>query len=519
MDPEALAAAFRERPALHRFPGAMAERVRALCAFIEERYDGDAARIWREAASGEDLRARLGELPGFGEMKVRTVMTLLARQFGVQPPGIEALLPDHPTLGDVRTAEELAAYQAHKRVAEGRTARGGSRPAVRRSVFDYFRALDGLADEEREIHATVRAFVDEAIVPNVQGWWDGDTLPRELITQMGELGILGPTTPAEYGGSGISSTAYGLICYELERGDSGVRSSASVQGSLVMYPIYAYGSEEQKRTYLPELASGTIVGCFGLTESDGGSDPGAMRTRARRDGDDYVLNGSKMWITNSPLADVAVVWAKDDDDVIQGFLVESDCDRLQRPGHAQQGEPAREHHRRDRARGRARAGRRRASPSTAGSSTRSAASPRPATASPGARSARSRRASPRRSSTRRRARRSGARSPPGSSSSRSSRRSPTQHSLGLLMARRLGQLKDAGEMNFAQVSMAKRNNVRVALEGARLAREMHGGNGITTEYPVIRHMLNLETVDTYEGTHDIHTLIVGRDLTGENALG
>ena len=180
----------------------MAERVRALCAFIEERYGGDAARIWREAASGEDLRARLAELPGFGEMKVRTVMTLLARQFGVQPPGIEALLPDHPTLGDVRTAEELAAYQAHKRVAEGRTARGGSRPAVRRSVFDYFRALDGLADEEREIHATVRAFVDEAIVPNVQGWWDGDTLPRELITQMGELGILGPTTPAEYGGSG-----------------------------------------------------------------------------------------------------------------------------------------------------------------------------------------------------------------------------------------------------------------------------------------------------------------------------
>ena len=153
-------------------------------------------------------------------------------------------------------------------------------------MFDYFRALDGLTDEERDIHATVRAFVDETIVPNVQGWWDADTLPRELMTQMGELGILGPTTPASYGGSEISSTAYGLICYELERGDSGVRSSASVQGSLVMYPIYAYGSEEQKRRYLPELAAGEIIGCFGLTESDGGSDPGAMRTRARRDGDD-----------------------------------------------------------------------------------------------------------------------------------------------------------------------------------------------------------------------------------------
>ena len=333
MDPEALAAAFRERPALHRFPGAMAERVRALCAFIEERYDGDAARIWREAASGDDLRARLAELPGFGEMKVRTVMTLLARQFGVQPPGIEALLPDHPTLGRRAHGRGARCLPGAQALDEGRTARGGGRPAyaVRRSVFDYFRALDGLADEEREIHATVRAFVDEAIVPNVQGWWDGDTLPRELITQMGELGILGPTTPAEYGGSGISSTAYGLICYELERGDSGVRSSASVQGSLVMYPIYAYGSEEQKRRYLPELASGAIVGCFGLTESDGGSDPGAMRTRARRDGDGYVLNGSKMWITNSPQADVAVVWAKDDDDVVQGFLVESDATGFSAP--------------------------------------------------------------------------------------------------------------------------------------------------------------------------------------------
>ena len=221
-------------------------------------------------------------------------------------------------------------------------------------MFDYFRALDGLTDEERDIHATVRAFVDEAIVPHVQGWWDADTLPRELITQMGELGILGPTTPAAYGGSEISSTAYGLICYELERGDSGVRSSASVQGSLVMYPIYAYGSEEQKQRYLPELASGKIVGCFGLTESDGGSDPGAMRTRARRDGDEWVLNGSKMWITNSPQADVALVWAKDDDDVVQGFLVEAGTERLQRAGHAQEGQPAREHHGRARARGRAR---------------------------------------------------------------------------------------------------------------------------------------------------------------------
>ncbi len=272
-------------------------------------------------------------------------------------------------------------------------------------MFDYFRALDGLADEEREIHATVRAFVDEAIVPNVQGWWDGDTLPRELITQMGELGILGPTTPAEYGGSGISSTAYGLICYELERGDRGVRSSASVQGSLVMYPIYAYGSEEQKRRYLPELASGAIVGCFGLTESDGGSDPGAMRTRARRDGDGWVLNGSKMWITNSPHGRRRRRLGQGRRRRRPGVPRRAGRARLQRPGHPQQDEPACQHHRRDRARGvRVPASAR--FPVAAGSSTRSAASRRRATASPGARSASLETVSPRRSSTRRRARRS-----------------------------------------------------------------------------------------------------------------
>ena len=385
-------------------------------------------------------------------------------------------------------------------------------------MFDYFRALDGLTDEERDIHATVRAFVDETIVPNVQGWWDADTLPRELITQMGELGILGPTTPAEYGGSEISSTAYGLICYELERGDSGVRSSASVQGSLVMYPIYAYGSEEQKRRYLPELAAGKIVGCFGLTESDGGSDPGAMRTRARRDGSDYVLNGSKMWITNSPLADVAVVWAKDDDDVIQGFLVESESKGFSAPvTHSKAslrasitGEVVLEDVRVP-AEARfpvdgglkyplgcltqARYG---IAWGALGSleTSLTASLEYTKTRETFGRPIAARQLVQQKLTT-----------------------LATQHSLGLLMARRLGQLKDAGEMNYAQVSMAKRNNVRVALEGARLAREMHGGNGITTEYPVIRHMLNLETVDTYEGTHDIHTLIVGRDLTGENALG
>ena len=198
-------------------------------------------------------------------------------------------------------------------------------------MFDYFKILENLKPEERDIHTMVREFVDAEIIPHVGEWWDEGTLPRSLTTKMGELGILGPTTPEQYGGSGVSSTAYGLICYELERGDSGIRSTASVQGSLVMYPIYAYGSEEQKKKYLPELASGRIVGCFGLTESDGGSDPGAMRTRAVKDGTDYVLNGSKMWITNSPIADIAVVWAKDDEGIIRGFIVPTDTKGFSAP--------------------------------------------------------------------------------------------------------------------------------------------------------------------------------------------
>ena len=389
-------------------------------------------------------------------------------------------------------------------------------------MFDYFRVLDNLSDEDKDIHRAARDFVDKEIIPHVQGWWNTDTLPRELMLKMGEMGFLGPTTPPEYGGAGVSSTAYGLICYELERADSGVRSSGSVQGSLVMFPINAYGSEEQKKKYLPELASGKIVGCFGLTEGDGGSDPGAMRTRADRDGDSYVINGSKAWITSSPGSDIAIVWArtfesKGDESTIRGFIVPMDTKGATAPETKNKmslrasitGEIVLEDVR----------------------VPASAILPKSG----------------------------GLKSPLGCltqarygiawgalgaletvltdsieyTKTRTTFGKPiaarqliqdkltrmaTQHSLGLLMVHRLGQLKDAGTMNYAQVSMAKRNNVRVALEGARLAREMHGGNGITTEYSIIRHMLNLETVDTYEGTHDIHTLIIGRDLTGLNAL-
>lgn len=384
-------------------------------------------------------------------------------------------------------------------------------------MLDFFAVGDLLTTEQRAIQQTTRRFVDREVLPGIRAWWDRDEFPLHLIKQFAELGILGANLPEEYGCAGVDNVAYGLIQYELERGDSGLRSFASVQGSLVMYPIYSYGSEEQKRRYLPELAAGRMIGCFGLTESDGGSDPGAMRTRARHDGDDWVLNGSKMWITNSPVADIAVIWAKDDDGVVRGFIVPTDTPGFNAPKITSKmsmrasitGEIVLENCR---------------VPSDA--------------LLPGS---------------------GGLKSPLGCltqarygiawgalgalesvyttaceyAKTRTTFGKPigarqlvqdklvrmaTDHSLGLLMAHQLGTLKDGKQMSFAQVSMAKRNNVRVALTGARLAREILGGNGITTEYPVIRHMLNLETVDTYEGTHDIHTLIVGRALTGLGAL-
>lgn len=384
-------------------------------------------------------------------------------------------------------------------------------------MFDFFAVGGLLTPEQRAIQQTTRAFVDREVLPGIREWWDGHEFPLHLIKKFAELGILGANLPEEYGCAGVDNVAYGLIQYELERGDSGLRSFASVQGSLVMYPIYRYGSEEQKRRYLPELAVGRLIGCFGLTESDGGSDPGAMRTRARRDGDGWVLNGAKMWITNSPIAQIAVVWAKDDAGVVRGFIVPTDT-----PGFS-------------------------APQITSKMSMRASITGEivlqdcrvPADAllpeSGGLRS-------PLGCLTQARygiawgalgaleavystardyaATRATFGKPIAARQLIQDKlvRMATDHSLGLLMAHQLGALKDAGEMTFAQVSMAKRNNVRVALNGARLAREILGGNGITTEYPVIRHMLNLETVDTYEGTHDIHTLIVGRELTGVGAL-
>ncbi|THF68498.1 acyl-CoA dehydrogenase [Deinococcus sp. Arct2-2] len=385
-------------------------------------------------------------------------------------------------------------------------------------MFDEFQVHDLLAPDERLIRQSVRAYCDAELMPQIAEWWDSGDLPvKELMQQFGGMGLLGPTTPEQYGGAGVSYSAYGAMMYELERVDSGLRSAASVQGSLVMFPIFTYGNDEQRQKYLPGLASGELIGCFGLTEPDGGSDPGAMRTRARLDGGEYVLNGSKMWITNSPAADIAVVWAKDDEGVIRGFIVPTDAPGFHAPKITRKmslrasvtGEIVLEDCRIPAANLLPGSGGLK-SPLSCLTSARFGI----AWGALGALEAVLQTALDY----------TGSRTTFGKPIAGRQLvqdklvRMATDHSTGLLLAWRLGQLKDAGRMNFAQVSMAKRNNVRVALNGARLARELLGGNGITTEYPVIRHMLNLETVDTYEGTHDIHTLIVGRHLTGVGAL-
>lgn len=385
-------------------------------------------------------------------------------------------------------------------------------------MIDEFAVHELLTPDERLVRESVRAYCEAELFPHIAEWWDDGNLPvRDVMRGFGAMGLLGPTTPETYGGAGVSYSAYGAMMYELERVDSGLRSAASVQGSLVMYPILSFGSEEQKQRWLPGLASGELIGCFGLTEPDGGSDPGAMRTRARLDGDEYVLNGNKMWITNSPEADVAVVWAKDEAGVIRGFIVPTDSPGFSAPTIKRKmslrasvtGEIVLEDCRIPAAN---------LLPGSQGLksplSCLTSARFGIAWGAMGALEAVLQTALDY----------TGDRTTFGKPIAARQLvqdklvRMATDHSTGMLLAWRLGTLKDAGRMNFAQVSYAKRNNVRVALQGARLAREMLGGNGITTEYPVIRHMLNLETVDTYEGTHDIHTLIVGRHLTGQGAL-
>jgi len=379
-------------------------------------------------------------------------------------------------------------------------------------AVDFYRIDDMLNDEERMIRDTVRRFVDDRVIPIIDEHFEKASFPTQLIPEMAKIGLFGGNLPEEYGCANMNNVSYGLVMQELERGDSGLRSFVSVQGALTMYPIFAFGSEEQKRRWLPLLAKGEKIGCFGLTEPDHGSDPAGMETRARRTGKGWVLNGTKRWITNGSISDVAIVWAKSDDE-IKGFIVETRTPGFQAP------------------------------------EIKNKLSLRASVTSdlilddvvvpdenllP---------------------RSSGLKSPlmclnqarygiawgaigaamacydcaVDYTKGRIQFDKPiaqfqlvqeklahmlTEITKGQLLSWRLGRLKDEERLHFAQTSMAKRNNVRVALETARLARDLMGASGITLEYPVFRHMCNLESVYTYEGTDHIHALILGEYITG-----
>jgi glutaryl-CoA dehydrogenase len=384
----------------------------------------------------------------------------------------------------------------------------------RTELTDYMGFQGMLSDEEKLVRETGRQFVNEQVLPIIEEHARNETFPDDLIGPMGELGFFGPNLPEKYGCAGLSNVAYGLLMYELERGDSGLRSFASVQGSLVMYPIFAYGSEAQKDYWLPKLATGEVVGCFGLTEPDFGSNPAGMRTRAVREGDGrWRINGTKMWITNGSVADVAVVWAQTEDG-IRGFLVEKGT-----PGFS--------------------------APKMTGKwSLRASVTSELVFEDVMVEEEKSLLPNVR-----------GLKGPLGCLTQarygiawgalgaadacyqtaldyalsriqfdkpiasyqlqqRKLAEMVTELTKGQLLVLQLGRLKDAGNYTPAQVSMAKMNNVNAALEIARSARTMLGANGIMGEYPIMRHMANLESVYTYEGTHDMHTLIIGQQVTG-----
>ena len=376
---------------------------------------------------------------------------------------------------------------------------------------DFYKIDDLLSEEEVQIRDTVRGWVDDNVIPIIEKHAREGTFPMHLVRQMGEMGFLGANLEG-YGCPGLSNVAYGLICQELERGDSGIRSFCSVQGSLVMFPIHAFGTEEQKQKWLPRLASGAAIGCFGLTEPDFGSNPSGMITRAEDKGDHYLLNGAKMWITNGTLADVAVVWAKLDC-VIRGFLVEKGMPGFTAPEmhgkHSLRASVTSELVFQD-----VRLPKENILPGVTGLKG-------PLSCLTNARFGISWGALGAAMACFDSARKY--------SVSRIQFGKPiasfqlVQDKLafmlreitkGQLLAWRLGLLKDAHTMESAQVSLAKMNNVQIALQIARIAREIHGANGILDEYPVMRHMANLESVYTYEGTHDIHNLVLGQWITG-----
>ncbi len=377
---------------------------------------------------------------------------------------------------------------------------------------DYFGADGLLSEEEILVRNTVREFVDDCVLPIIEKHNREGTFPRDLIGPMAGLGMFGATLPAAYGCAGMNNVAYGLVMQELERGDSGIRSFASVQSALVMYPIFTYGSEEQKNTWLPRLARGEMIGCFGLTEPDFGSNPSGMVTRAVATSDGYVLNGAKMWITNGTIADVAVVWAKLDG-VVTGFLVEKGTKGFSAPEmkgkHSLRASVTSELIFQDVVIPRANrltGGEGLKLPLSCLDQARygiawGAVGSMMACYDAALEYARTRIQFGK----------------PIASFQMTQEKLVhmlTEITKAQLLCVQLGRLKDAGKSRFQQVSLAKRNNVFHALEIARQARGILGANGILDEYPVMRHMANLESVLTYEGTHEMHTLIVGEDITG-----
>jgi glutaryl-CoA dehydrogenase len=382
---------------------------------------------------------------------------------------------------------------------------------------DYYGIEELLTEEERMVRDAIRDWVESEFLPVITEHHRAGTFPMQLVPKLGELGVFGASLKG-YGCAGLNNVAYGLIMQELERGDSGLRSFASVQSSLVMYPIHAYGSDAQKERWLPALQKGEKLGCFGLTEPDHGSDPGGMKTRATRRGDAYVLNGTKLWITNGSVADVALVWAKEDDGEIYGYLVEKGT-----PGFSTLDIPGKFSMR---------------ASITSELSLQDCRIPL-ANKLPGVKGLKGP------LSCLSQARYGIAWGAIGAAMAcydwslqyaqqRVQFGKPiasfqlvqqklvymiTEITKAQLLALQLGRLKDRGKARPQQISLAKMNNVQIALDIARMGRDILGAAGIVDEHPIIRHMLNLETVNTYEGTHDIHTLIVGRDITGLDAFG
>lgn len=378
--------------------------------------------------------------------------------------------------------------------------------------------VDELLDEDHLLaREATRAWVKKEVTPIIEDYSERAECPKHLFKGLADIGAYGPSLPLEYGGGGMDEIAYGVIMQELERGDSGIRSMASVQGSLVMYPIYRFGSEEQKQKYLPKLGSGEYIGCFGLTEPDHGSNPSGMLTNFKEDGDHIILNGSKMWITNSPVADIAVVWAKNPEGVIQGVIVETDTPGFSAPEiHGKwslrasiTGELVFEDCRVPKAN---------ILPNVQGLkgplSCLSKARYGIAWGAIGAAQ------DCYDSALRYSKERIQFDKPIGQFQLTQKKLAEmiTEITKAQLLAWRLGRLANEGKATPAQISMAKRNNVHMALVCAREARQIHGGMGITNEYSCMRHMMNLETVLTYEGTHDIHLLITGMAVTGLNAF-